>query len=316
MTGPEAAAACVPVRGPCIKNTIGFAYCISEGILYAFPDGRVRKDRVITMEQPKKLSVSRLRKMKQEGKKIVMLTAYDYRTAQLAAACGVDMLLVGDSLGMCVMGYPNTIPVTMEDCLHHCKMVRRGAPETFVVGDMPFLSIQTSDRDALINAGRFMQEAFCDAVKIEADAALAPVAQKMVHAGIPVMGHIGLQPQHVVTAGGYKVPGKTVEDAQRILADAKALEQAGVFAIVLECVPASLAEEITKSVSVPTIGIGAGAGCDGQVQVVYDILGLFPGPLPRHAKKYTDLTGEITKAMCAYADEVRNGAFPEKEHSF
>lgn len=268
------------------------------------------------MEQIRKLSVSRLRKMKQEGKKIVMLTAYDHRSAQLAASCGVDMLLVGDSLGMCVMGYPNTVPVTMEDCLHHCKMVRRGAPDTFVVGDMPFLSIQTSDRDALINAGRFMQEAYCDAVKIEADAALAPVAEKMVHAGIPVMGHIGLQPQHVITAGGYKVPGKTPEDAARILNDAKALEQAGVFAIVLECVPASLAEEITKAVSVPTIGIGAGAGCDGQVQVIYDVLGLFPGDKPRHAKKYTDLSAIITKALSEYTEEVREGSFPGKEHSF
>ncbi|MBO7146730.1 MAG: 3-methyl-2-oxobutanoate hydroxymethyltransferase [Lentisphaeria bacterium] len=264
----------------------------------------------------KKITVSTLRKMKLEGQKIVMLTAYDAPTAALASQCGIDLLLVGDSLGMAVLGYDSTLPVTMEDCLHHCKAVRRGAPDAFIVGDMPFMSCHTSERDALLNAARFIQEAKCDAVKIEGDIALAPTVERMVHAGIPVMGHVGLLPQHIKTAGGYRIAGKTEDTAARVIADAKAMEEAGAFAVVLECVPAELGKRVTEELSIPTIGIGAGADCSGQVQVVHDILGLFEGFKPKHAKRYADLAAEMRKVFTAYSDEVRNGTFPTDEHSF
>ncbi|MCI6287195.1 MAG: 3-methyl-2-oxobutanoate hydroxymethyltransferase [Lentisphaeria bacterium] len=268
------------------------------------------------MAQTKKITVSQLRKMKQEGRKIVMLTAYDAPTAALAAECGIDLLLVGDSLGMCVLGYRDTLQVTLEESLHHCRAVRRGAPDAFIIGDMPFMTMHTSERDALLNAARYIQEAGCDAVKIEGDSSLAPTVARMVHAGIPVMGHVGLLPQHIKTAGGYRISGKTEDSAARVLQDAKNLEEAGAFAIVMECVPAELARKITDELSIPTIGIGAGPYCSGQVQVVNDTLGLFAGPKPRHAKRYADLSPEIRRAFTAYAEEVRGGVFPGEEHSF
>lgn len=266
------------------------------------------------MAQTTRITVSQLRKMKQEGRRIVMLTAYDAPAARLAAECGVDILLVGDSLGMCVLGYPDTLPVTLEESLHHCKAVRRGAPGAFIVGDMPFMTMHVSERDALLNAARYLQEADCDAVKVESDSSLASTVARMVHAGIPVMGHVGLLPQHVKTAGGYHLSGKTEESAERILLDAKALEDAGAFAVVMECVPAELGRRVTEALSIPTIGIGAGPYCSGQVQVIHDTLGLFSGPKPRHAKQYADLSSVIRRALGDYVREVRDGLFPGKEH--
>ena len=263
-----------------------------------------------------KITVSKLRKMKQEGSRIVMLTTYDAPTARIAAECGVDLLLVGDSLGMCVLGYQNTLQVTLEESLHHCRAVRRGAPDSFIIGDMPFMTMHVSERDTLLNAARYLQEGGCDAVKIEGDSALAPTVERMVHAGIPVMGHVGLLPQHVKTAGGYRISGKTEDSAARVIADAKAMEEAGAFAVVLECVPAELGRRVTEELSIPTIGIGAGPYCSGQVQVVNDTLGFFLGPKPKHAKQYADLNGIIRQALSAYADEVRSGVFPGEEHSF
>ena len=263
-----------------------------------------------------KISVSKLRKMKEEGQRIVMLTAYDAQTARIAAECGIDLLLVGDSLGMCVLGYKNTLNVTLEESLHHCKAVRRGAPEAFIIGDMPFMTMHASERDALLNAARYLQEGGCDAVKIEGDSGLAPTVERMVHAGIPVMAHVGLMPQHIKTAGGYRISGKTEDSAARVLSDAQAMENAGAFAVVLECVPAELARQVTDALSIPTIGIGAGPYCSGQVQVVNDTLGFFNGNTPKHAKQYADLNGIIRKALTEYAAEVRNGSFPDEVHSF
>jgi len=264
----------------------------------------------------KKPSVTQFRKMKQEGRRIVMLTAYDAPTAALADECGIDILLVGDSLGMAVLGYQNTLQVTLEQSLHHCAAVRRGAPNAFIIGDMPFMTCHASERDALLNAARYIQEAQCDAVKIEGDAALAPAVERMVHAGIPVMGHVGLLPQHIKTAGGYRISGKTEDAAEQILRDARAMENAGAFALVLECMPAVLAQRLTDELSIPTIGIGAGPGCSGQVQVVHDLLGFFSGFKPKHSKQYADLSAVIRKAFTEYAAEVRSGAFPTEEHSF
>lgn len=267
------------------------------------------------MEKKKKLTISQLRKMKDNGEKIVMVTAYDACIASLAEAGNVDMILVGDSVGMTQLGYENTVQVTMDQMVHHCAAVRRGAPDTFIVGDMPFLSCQVSEADAMKNAMRLMQEGFCDAVKIESDTSLAPLIAKMVHAGIPVMGHIGLLPQHIKTSGVYKIQGKTEKAAERLLADAKALEEAGVFATVIECVPAELAKRITGECSVPTIGIGAGLDCSGQVQVINDILGL-SSFTPKHAKKYGDLAKDIIEIISRYTHEVKDSSFPGKENSF
>ena len=263
-----------------------------------------------------KISVSKLRKMKQEGSRIVMLTAYDAPTARIAAECGIDLLLVGDSLGMCVLGYQNTLQVTLEESLHHCRAVRRGAPDAFVIGDMPFMTMHAGERDALLNAARYLQEGGCDAVKIEGDSALAPVVERMVHAGIPVMGHVGLLPQHVKTAGGYRIAGKTEDSADQVIADAKAMENAGAFAVVLECMPAELGKRVTEELAIPTIGIGAGPYCSGQVQVVNDTLGFFNGQKPKHARQYADLNSIVRKALSEYCADVRNGVFPGEEHSF
>jgi len=254
--------------------------------------------------------------MKEQGEKIVMLTAYDYVTAQLIDQAGVPLILVGDSLGIVVLGYETTLPVTLEEMLHHVKAVGRGAQRAFVVADMPFMTYQVSAEQALLNAGRFLQEGTAQGVKLEGGEPMAPTVARLVEVGIPVMGHIGLTPQSVHQLGGYRVQGRTVEVARRLLNDARCLEQAGAFAIVLECVPAPLAAAITERVNVPTIGIGAGAGCDGQVQVLHDLLGLFTGFVPRHAKQYAQLAQIIRQAVETYRDEVQAGTFPTAEHAF
>lgn len=264
----------------------------------------------------KRTSVSVFSKRKQAGEKIVMITAYDAPGAGAAAAAGIDTLLVGDSLAMTVLGYRNTLPLTMEQALHHAAAVRRGAPDAFVVFDLPFMSYQESDSQALHNAGRAIKEADCDAVKLEGGAELAPLIGKLVGAGIPVLAHIGLLPQRIQTSGAYRIQGRKPEDAARLLADARRVEDAGAFAVVLECLPVDLGTELSHALRIPTIGIGSGVGCDGQIQVMNDVLGLFEEFTPHHSKRYAEL-GRITReALAAYAAEVRNGAFPDEEHSF
>ena len=264
----------------------------------------------------KKINVTYFRKKKDEGKKIIALTAYDAPTAALAENCGVELILVGDSLGMAVLGYDTTIPVTLEQSLHHCSAVRRGAENAFIVGDMPFMTYQVSIEQALLNAARYLQEAGVDAVKIEGGADIAPTVEKLVSAGVPVMGHIGLLPQSVMTAGGYKIAGKTAEQAEQLIKDAKALQSAGVFSIVLEGIPKEVAKKVTESVDVPTIGIGAGIHCDGQIQVVNDLLGLFTSFIPKHAKRYVNLGEQIQTAFSDYVKEVQEGEFPTDSNSF
>lgn len=264
----------------------------------------------------KKWTVSHFRKMKEAGEKIVMLTTYDAPSAALAARAGAEMLLVGDSLAMTMLGYANTLPLTLEESLMCAKAVRRGAPDAFIIGDMPFMSFQISPEETVRNAGRYLQEAYCDAVKLEGGAETAPLVARLVDAGIPVVAHIGLLPQRVLTSGGYKIQGKTEEAAARLHADAGALAAAGAMAIVLEGIPGKLAAEISRSVPVPTIGIGAGAGCDGQVQVWHDVLGLFFDFTPRHAKRYAEI-GQITEqALKNYVSEVKSGTFPGPENTF
>jgi len=264
----------------------------------------------------KKKTVCSFRKMKQDGEKIVAVTAYDAPTAKLANEAGVDFLLIGDSMAMTVLGYENTLPLTMNESLHHCKAVRRGAPDAFIIGDMPFMSYQVSCSEALSNAARYIKEADCDAVKLEGGTYAVAVVERLVRAGIPVVGHIGLLPQQVLAAGGYKIAGKTPEGAQKLLADAKALEEAGAFCIVLEGIPAEVSKQITESISIPTIGIGAGVHCDGQIQVLNDLLGLFSNFIPKHAKRYANLAKIIHDALSEYGKEIRNSEFPSKDNSF
>ena len=263
-----------------------------------------------------RITTADVRSMKQRGEKIVMMTAYDYPTGRLVEQGGADLILVGDTLGMVVLGYDSTLPVTMEDMLHHTKAVVRGTERVMVVGDMPFMSYQTGWQDAMRNAARFMQEAGCGAVKLEGGVRSAEIVAKVVEAGIPVMGHIGLTPQSVNQVGGWKVQGKTPAAAVQLLHDAQALEQAGAFAIVLELVPAPLAELITERVTVPTIGIGAGAGCDGQVQVFHDLLGMYDAFTPKHAKQYAKIGDAVREAIAAYTADVKAGAFPTAKESF
>lgn len=265
---------------------------------------------------PKKLTVADIRAMKAKGEKITMLTAYDASFARLLEQAGIDMLLVGDSLGNVVLGYESTVPVTMEEMLHHAKAVRRGAPGSLVVGDMPFMSYQVSISDAISNAGRFMKEAGCDAVKLEGGLEVCDTVRAMVAAGIPVMGHIGLTPQTAGLLGGYKVQGKDLDSARQQLAFAKALEEAGVFALVLECVPAVLAQVISEAISIPTIGIGAGVGCDGQVLVTHDLLGMFDKFIPSFVKQYAHLAQQIKEAVQEYHHEVKGRSYPDEAHSF
>ncbi len=245
-----------------------------------------------------------------------MLTAYDYMTATVVEQAGIDALLVGDSLGMVVLGYETTLPVTMADMLHHCKAVARGARSPLLIGDMPFMSYQVSTEEAVRNAGRFLQEAGMDAVKLEGGRERADAVRAISSAGIPVMGHIGLTPQSVSQFGGFVVQGKTAEAAQRLVEDALILQEAGCFSIVLEAVPAQLAGLISSKLDIPTIGIGAGAGCDGQVLVIHDLLGLFDRFTPKFVKQYAQLHGPIVEALESYRDEVIAGQFPTDEHAF
>lgn len=263
----------------------------------------------------KRTTVAAFAKRKRENEKIVMVTAYDAPSAAAAFDAGIDVLLVGDSLAPTVLGYRNTLPVTMEQMLHHAAAVRRGAPGSFVVFDLPFMSYQESIEKALHNAGRALKEADCDAVKLEGGAEAAPLIEALVGAGIPVMAHVGLLPQRVQTAGGYRIQGRTPEAAQRIIADARSVETAGAFAVVLECIPADLGKAVTEALNVPTIGIGSGMDCSGQVQVMNDVIGLFESA-PKHAKRYAEVGAVIRKALKDYASEVRGGVFPDDEHSF
>lgn len=248
--------------------------------------------------------------------KITMLTAYDAGFARILESAGVDMLLVGDSLGMVVLGYDSTVPVTMGEMIHHSAAVRRGAPGTMIVGDMPFLSYQVSKKEAIANAGRFFKEAGCDAVKLEGGREVCKAVRAIVDAGMPVMGHIGLTPQTAGKLGGFKVQGKDAQSARRLLAEAKALEEAGAFSLVLECIPDGLAQLISEAITIPTIGIGAGVGCDGQVLVTHDLLGLFEKFVPSFVKNYINLAPEIKKAVASFTSEVKDGSFPDADHSF
>ena len=261
-------------------------------------------------------TIIQIKEMKQKGKKIPMLTAYDYATAKLIDGVGVPLILVGDSLGMVVLGYESTIPVTMDEMLHHTKAVVRGTEQALIIGDMPFMTYHASVSEALHNAARFIQEGGAQAVKLEGGETMAETVRRIVECGIPVMGHIGLTPQSVHQLGGFKVQGKTQETAIRLVKDACALEEAGVFAIVLEAVPTPLAKIITKKVGVPTIGIGAGPFCDGQVQVVSDLLGLFTDFVPKHAKQYARLSDTIKQAVGDYINEVQAGTFPTDKQSY
>jgi 3-methyl-2-oxobutanoate hydroxymethyltransferase len=262
-----------------------------------------------------RVTINQIKEMKQKGEKIAMLTAYDYSTARIVDEAGIPLILVGDSLGMVVLGYESTIPVTMEDMLHHTKAVVRGTKQAMVIGDMPFMTYHISVDDALYNAARFIQEAGAQAVKLEGGITVAEKVRRIVECGIPVMGHIGLTPQSIHQFGGFKVQGKTREAAARLLADARALEEAGAFAVVLETIPAQLARIITQKIAIPTIGIGAGIDCDGQVQVINDILGSYTEFVPKHAKQYAKLTDIIRNAVTQYQNEVKAGAFPTDKQS-
>lgn len=264
----------------------------------------------------KKITPVDIQAMKKQGKKITMLTAYDYPMALLEDRAGIDIILVGDSLAMTVLGYETTVPVTMDEMIHHTKAVSRGAKHPLILGDMPFMSYNSSEREAILNAGRFMKEAGADAVKLEGGVGVKETVRAIVRAGIPVMGHIGLTPQTISMLGGFKVQGKDAQAAQKIIDDALSLEEAGAFSVLLEAVPAPIAQKVTERLTVPTIGIGAGVHCDGQVLVVHDLLGLFDRFTPKFAKKYANLSEPILKAFEAYIKEVQNGEFPTDQHSF
>jgi 3-methyl-2-oxobutanoate hydroxymethyltransferase len=261
-----------------------------------------------------RVSINTIKEMKSKKEKIVMLTAYDYSTAKLVDDAGIPLILVGDSLGMVILGYDSTIPVTMDDMIHHTRAVARGTKQAIVIGDMPFMTYH-SEPDALKNAARFMQEGGAQAIKLEGGVTVADTVKRIVDCGIPVMGHIGLTPQSVHQLGGHRVQGKTPEAAQRLLKDAQALEQAGAFAVVLELVPAPLSKLISEKISIPTIGIGAGPDCDGQVQVIADLLGLFSDFVPKHAKQYAKLAVSIKAALSDYMSEVKAGQFPTSANS-
>ena len=263
-----------------------------------------------------KVTIPQLKDWKEQGKKIRMVTAYDYPTALLVDRSEIEMILVGDSLGMVVLGYGGTVPVSMDEMVHHIKPVVRGAKNTLIVGDMPFMSYNVSLEKAVENAGRLMKEGGADCVKLEGGLAMAPVVRKIVEAGIPVMAHIGLTPQTASQLGGFKVQGKDETAALRMLEEAQALETAGAFSIVLEAIPAPLAKLITAKLSMPTIGIGAGVHCDGQVLVLHDMIGLFDRFTPKFVKKYANVSEEIMTALNTYAKEVEAGEFPGPEHSF
>lgn len=263
-----------------------------------------------------RVSIHDIAEMKKRGEKIPMLTAYDYVTAKLMDEAGIPFILVGDSLGMVMLGYESTIQVTMEDILHHVKAVVRGAKKALVVGDMPFMSYQVSISEALHNAGRIIQEGGAQAIKLEGGGLVAGIVERIVGCGIPVMGHLGLTPQSSYQLGGFKVQGKTPEAARQLIKDALALQQAGAFSLVLECVPSPLAKMITQELNIPIIGIGAGPDCDGQVQVVSDILGLYTDFVPKHARQFANLAEEITKAVSDYASQVKEVSFPTEKQGY
>ena len=263
-----------------------------------------------------RVTINQIKEMKQKGEKISCLTAYDYSTAKIVDEVGVPLILVGDSLGMVVLGYESTIPVTMEEMLHHTKAVVRGTKQAMVIGDMPFMTYHLSVEQALQNATRFIQEAGAQSIKLEGGVTVADKVRRLVECGIPVMGHIGLTPQSIHQFGGFKIQGRTPEAAIRLLKDAQALEEAGAFSIVLETVPAPLAALITERIGIPTIGIGAGIGCDGQVQVINDILGSFADFVPKHAKQYAKLTDIVRDAVTEFHNEVTAGTFPTDKQSF
>lgn len=268
------------------------------------------------MAKAEKITVAKLREMKSGGAKIVGLTAWDYLSARFADESGVEIVLIGDSLAMTIRGDADTLGITLDDMIYHCGMVAKGVKRALVVGDMPFMSYQVNSEQALINAGRFVKEGGAQAVKIEGGQSMAETVARVVAAGIPVMGHIGLTPQSIHQVGGLKVQGKLVAEAKKIVADAMVLEQAGVFSIVLECLPAELAARITTAIKVPTIGIGAGIDCDGQIQVTADVLGLLTDIAPRHARKYVDAASIILAALSDYVKDVKNAKFPATENSF
>jgi 3-methyl-2-oxobutanoate hydroxymethyltransferase len=259
-------------------------------------------------------TIQKIQDMKRAGEKITMLTAYDYSTAKIVDEAGVPLILVGDTLGMVMLGYETTVPVTMDEMLHHARAVVRGTNRSLIIGDMPFMTYHVSVPEAMRCAARFMQEAGCQAVKLEGGVVVADTVKRIVDCGIPVMGHIGLTPQSIHQLSGHRVQGKTPESARRLLNDAIELEKAGAFAVVLELVPAPLAKLITARLNIPTIGIGAGPYCDGQVQVIHDMLGLFTDFVPRHAKQYAKLAAVIKSAVSDYISETQSGAFPAAEH--
>jgi 3-methyl-2-oxobutanoate hydroxymethyltransferase len=271
-----------------------------------------RRNRIVGKQK----TILDIRRMKEAGEKITVLTAYDYPFARLMDQAGIDMILVGDSVGTVVSGYDTTLPVTMEEMLYHTRAVVRGTAQALVVADMPFLSYQVDLRDARLNAGRLIKEGGAQAVKLEGGAHVADTIRAIVDMDVPVVGHIGLTPQSVHRMGGYRVQGKEKAQAQQLLADAVAVEAAGAFALVLEGIPAGLAREITAAVGIPTIGIGAGVDCDGQVLVIHDILGLCEKYSPKFVKKFADVSGTIRQGIDDYIREVKGGTFPDKEHSF
>jgi 3-methyl-2-oxobutanoate hydroxymethyltransferase len=264
---------------------------------------------------PKK-SVLDLHEMKRRGEKITWLTGYDYPTALFEEQAGVDMILVGDSLGMCVYGYPGTVPVTMDQCIVHSEAVRRGAPNTFVLGDMPFMSYQVSDGDAVVNAGRFLKEAGVDAVKLEGGVRVLSRVRAILEAGIVVCGHIGLTPQSSGQLGGHKAQGRTLESAKLVVEDARALYETGVQLLLLEAVPPEVAGLIRRELPIPVLGIGAGDDVDGQLLIVSDVLGVFQAFTPKFVKKYADIAGASVAALKEYVDDVRAGRFPEEQHAY
>jgi 3-methyl-2-oxobutanoate hydroxymethyltransferase len=268
------------------------------------------------MTRRDKISVRTLADMKVRGEKIVVLTAYDHPTALLEDRAGVDVILVGDSLGMVVLGYENTLPVTLEEVLHHTKAVSRARPRALVVGDLPFMSYQASVEDAVRSAGRLIKEGGAEAVKLEGGRRMGAVIRAILDADIPVMGHLGLTPQSVHRFGGYRVQGKDAGSAEKLVEEAKFLDEAGCFAIVLEGIPNALAERITGSVGIPTIGIGAGVACDGQVLVVHDLLGVMDDFTPKFVRRYADLGKEMTRAFKEFIDDVKKGKFPDEDHSY
>ena len=263
-----------------------------------------------------RLTIQELGEMKRRGESIPMITAYDYTAARLVERAGVRLILVGDSLGQCVLGYDSTIPVTMDDIVSHTKAVVRGSEESHVVADMPFMSYQADVRDAVQNAGRMLSDAGAQSVKLEGGRKVTGTINRIVDAGVPVMGHIGLTPQSIHQLGGYSIQGKTLESARELLNDAVALQNSGVYAIVLELIPSKLAGIITQRLSIPTIGIGSGPECDGQVQVFHDLLGLLPDFRPRHARRYADLDESIVKAISDYTKDVKESSFPDASESY